>query len=709
MAKMAVPESPELYTTRYENLGGVDYSCDITEVDTRRTPTGLNMISDDGSNPVKRLGWRVIQDLNAGKILKILTKDGEDNRGNEYVMADLWVIAEHGVFYLHHRTDYTFDTGYTVETLFSLPNDVITDCVAFTFIGSLYCILSKRDSLYNVANTYGMYKLLEDGVAIFERVEGTNAYVPETTIGITPNGTGGTSLEAVNILNPKMTFSFLGNDTDRTFYLYPANLRGDDNKKYIVRGTLQVQQLTTTGWTTLAQGTDYSVSGSTTIEGLTFGGSGTAQVLVCDASITFNAAKPPLVAGQDNIRVTFEQWDNTQVEYEGRNVARGLDKEYLNDILSSRAYGIFGHTKPDRVFLAGGMHKNRIYYSQVDKPNYFPDNNYVQVGHDDNDIVTMQRVSDYLAVVKGNTVLDNTMYLIKGSYLDESMYFMVIPTSAVTGAIAPQSASTLIGEPMFLAHTGIFGIGNVYGTTEQTIRNRSRFIDKKLTKEPNLEKACGIVWNKYYVLCVNEHCYVLDGRNVNRQYKYDATYQYEAYYWEGIPAVTFATYQEELFFGTEDGKICKFNTDVSDNTKYCDNGQAVWENGKLKLTATEDTVAIPCEWSTPLDSDKVVQRFKTLNKKGNVVTLLASEGTTAEVTLIKDGVTLKSLDTFTTPFFDWVAASYAPLDITAYDDFAKKKVKKYKRLQIRVQNNGMFEPFGIIGITKTYSVGNFSK
>lgn len=709
MAKMNVPESPELYTTRYEGLGGVDYSCDITQVDVRRTPTGLNMISDDGSNPVKRLGWRVIEDLNAGKILKILTKDGEDNRGNEYVMADIYVIAEHGVFYLHHRTDYTFDTGYTVETLFSLPNDVITDCVAFTFGGSIYCILSKRDSLYNVAKTYGMYKLLEDGVVIFDRVEGTNAYTPEATIGITPNGTGGTSLEAVNLLSPKMTFSFLGNTTDKTFYFYPANIRTDAARQYVVLSTLQVQQLTNNGWQTLTRGTDYSVSGSTTIKGKTFGGSSAENVNVCLAQVTFNTTKPPLVAGQDNIRITFEQWDNTQVSYEGENVARGLDKEYLNDLLSSRAFGIFGHTKPDRVFLAGGMHKNRIYYSQVDKANYFPDNNYVQVGHDDNDIMTMQRVSDYLAVVKGNTVLDNTLYLIKGSYLDESMYFMVIPTSATVGAIAPKASATLIGEPLFLAQTGVFGITNVYGSSEQTIRNRSRFVDKKLTKEPHLDKACGTAWNKYYILCVNNHCYILDGRNVNKKYNYDPNYQYESYYWEGVPAVTFGTYEDELFFGTEDGKLCKFNTDVQGRTKYCDNGQETWSNNVLTLTATADTVAIPCEWSTPLDSDRAVQRFKTLNKKGNVVTLLASEGTTANVTLIKDGVTLKSLDTFTTPFFDWVAASYSPLDITAYDDFYKKKVKKYKRLQIRVQNEGLFEPFGIISITKTYSVGNFSK
>ena len=48
-------------------------------------------------------------------------------------------------------------------------------------------------------------------------------------------------------------------------------------------------------------------------------------------------------------------------------------------------------------------------------------------------------------------------------------------------------------------------------------------------------------------------------------------------------------------------------------------------------------------------------------------------------------------------------------DDTAQDAFFKKKVKKYKRLRIVVKNDAIYEPFGILGITKTYSVGNFSK
>ena len=72
MAKRDLPASPKYYATQYDRLKGVDYSCDLTEVSRVRTPTGLNMISDDGGNPIKRSGWRRVADINCGKVLEII-------------------------------------------------------------------------------------------------------------------------------------------------------------------------------------------------------------------------------------------------------------------------------------------------------------------------------------------------------------------------------------------------------------------------------------------------------------------------------------------------------------------------------------------------------------------------------------------------------------------------------------------------------------
>ena len=78
---MNVPDSPKKYTMAYENLKGVDLSKDQTEVDRYHSPDMLNMISDEGGNPVKRIGWRSI--IDSGNIIDFLirTENGQEERG----------------------------------------------------------------------------------------------------------------------------------------------------------------------------------------------------------------------------------------------------------------------------------------------------------------------------------------------------------------------------------------------------------------------------------------------------------------------------------------------------------------------------------------------------------------------------------------------------------------------------------------------------
>lgn len=230
-------------------------------------------------------------------------------------------------------------------------------------------------------------------------------------------------------------------------------------------------------------------------------------------------------------------------------------------------------------------------------------------------------------------------------------------------------------------------------------------------RSPNLENAVGVVWNRYYILAVNGHGYVLDGRKKSSEKRRNTDYVYEAYYWENIPATCFFTYADELWFGTADGRICKFNTDIDDITAYCDNGTEITDNdGKLLL---EDGVAIPCKWCTPLDGDNYPQYFKTLNKKGNVLTLLPYDRSSVTISLSKDGDPPIEIGTWLMDIFNWKIIDFSRFTFnsnsSAQDAFLRKKVKKYKRLMIIFENNAIYEPFGIISYTKTYTIGNFAK
>ena len=56
---LEVPDSPKVYTTKYANFKGVDYTNDASNVWYRRSPDGLNMLPDLDGKPYKRNGWKI--------------------------------------------------------------------------------------------------------------------------------------------------------------------------------------------------------------------------------------------------------------------------------------------------------------------------------------------------------------------------------------------------------------------------------------------------------------------------------------------------------------------------------------------------------------------------------------------------------------------------------------------------------------------------
>ena len=57
---ISVPDNPKVYTTKYDNFKGVDYTNDASNVWHRRSPTGVNMLPDAAGRPFKRHGWEIL-------------------------------------------------------------------------------------------------------------------------------------------------------------------------------------------------------------------------------------------------------------------------------------------------------------------------------------------------------------------------------------------------------------------------------------------------------------------------------------------------------------------------------------------------------------------------------------------------------------------------------------------------------------------------
>jgi hypothetical protein len=275
---------------------------------------------------------------------------------------------------------------------------------------------------------------------------------------------------------------------------------------------------------------------------------------------------------------------------------------------------------------------------------------------------------------------------------------------AGVGSVAPGSFASLLDDPLFLSREGIYAITSTTITSERLAQQRSYYVNAQLTHEPNLSDAEAVIWNGMYLLALpNGHVYVMDGRQ-QKSYRSASLgdFVYECYYWENVPARTWMcvrdSVEEELYFGTADGRICKVNSDIESMDKYADDGQAI------------DAV-----WATKYDDDGTPALLKTMIKRGCCVTIKPYARSSGTVYFKSDRsggearqVTAKPMDILDFTDIDFERFTFNT-DDSPQEIFLNRKVKNYKRLQLIVRNSEVNEGFGIFQITKHYVIGNYAK
>lgn len=378
------------------------------------------------------------------------------------------------------------------------------------------------------------------------------------------------------------------------------------------------------------------------------------------------------------------------------------------------------------LFVGGTPDKDfssRVWYSGLNNPKYFPDTNYVEVGSNDTAVMGLCKINDYLGVVKQSKTTDTTIFLLYPTSFEDDTAYAVKQIANGVGALSKYSFNVLGDETLFLSPDGIVAI-DVSDDADHRIKNRSYYINKPMLSEGDLSTSYSFIYDGMYLLAINGRCYVLDGNQKTSWETSKTNLQYEAYYWENVPALYFAKCNDLLWF-TDGNNLCRFKT-KNDDEPYCDNDEP-----------------IRAKWTTILDDDRASNYFKNLQKKGNVVTLLGEELTSAKVYISKDGqepifvkevtpkyeeveITEEEFNAQKTKYFVIVEDKYVRCaDDSVYSDeetyyvlvtivgvpvdmYLRKKVKKYKRLQITIENDKN-EPFGVNEIVKCYVLGNYAK
>lgn len=488
-----------------------------------------------------------------------------------------------------------------------------------------------------------------------KRVSAEGAYVPTTTITRAPTG-GGVSYEAVNLLTPYRKNAFQTDGKSVTF-----TLDGDIDETGTVRAWVWGEEVT--GFTVdRAAGT-----------------------------ITFpSVPAAPDAGASDGLVVEFPH------TVEG----------YTDRIDKCTVITTYGVGSNDRVVLSGNPDfPNYDWTSGLDDPTYMPDLGYAAVGGEATPICGYCRIGSSLGIVKADDGSDSTVFLRSAALSEDGeAMFTLQQTIAGVGALSPGSFASLLDDPLFLSRSGVAAITSSSLTGEKIIQNRSLYLNAQLTNEPSLPEAEAAVWQGMYLLALPEgHVYLLNGRQTKTFRSASlADFVYEGFYWESVPArcwyVQRSGTEEELYFGTADGRICKFNTDVEDMSRYSDDGKA-----------------IAAVWATKYDDDGTPAILKTLLKRGCCVTIKPYVRSSAEVYIRADRtgghekkVAGKPMDILDFSDIDFERITFNT-DESPQEIFLNRKVKNYKRLQIIVRNQEPNEGFGIFQITKHFVTGNYAK
>ncbi len=486
-----------------------------------------------------------------------------------------------------------------------------------------------------------------------KQVEG---YAPTTIIGRAPTG-GGTTFEAVNLVSSRQKNEFIADGTSKVYQL-SADTLDDGPVEATIRGVKKTE------------GTDYTVDRA-------------------KGTVTFTTAPEKPAAGQEGeVVISFSK----------------TVKGYREKIAGCTVLSTYGVGTNDRLIFSGNQdYPNQDWTSALNDPTYIPDLSYAVVGSSQTAIMGYRRIGEYLAIVKEDNGQDSTVFLRSaGVGADGNVTFPLKQSIAGIGAVSKGGFGNILDEQLFLSRSGVFAITANVITAERIVQNRSFYLDRRLTREPGLEKAVAVSWNGSYLAAVNGHGYLLDGRQ-NKTYKpkSQGDYVYEGYYWENLPAVCFcnvrAGEEETLLFGTTDGRVCRLNTDREKMDRYNDDGQAIYA----------------C-WSTRADDDGDVTLLKTMLKKGNSVTIKPYTRSSAQICFRTDQDAVEWQAAYDMlDVFDWEDIDFTRFTFNANDApreiLFNTKVKKYKRLQIIVKNDAVNEGFGVFGITKHFVVGNFAK
>lgn len=534
----------------FDNFKGVDFSTSPYKVAKFRAIKAENLIYDNGTVR-KRCGWKSLCKLE-GKINGLYSFEIEDEN---------IVLAYAGTTF--YRLIWNKNTGrYDPVNLMNTCSYDVAKLKPERLVEQRIQLYVNKDKAYIVG--CGDYLVLGKWGGDFElrRVfDNEDTYIPTTTINIDNDKVDDemrASFDGVNILSSWRRNALVGVDEESATWTLDTATSGnaqaiDENSDISIQiytydaqeaeAEIEINNRITDDKTKLYKiGDDINSVGS---------------VDFASGKLTLNINTKPQEADTSNILVTFK-----------------CSTEGLEDIICSGTLStVFGGGgNSNRLFISGNKARKNVHvWSEMYDFTYFADTNFDEIGSDSSAIMGYVRASDgVLLVFKEKNGSDATIYYVSGTDTQEEDFngdlifktkFTKYAGNITDTILAKYATASLNGDNLILTRNGVRGLelyDNV-STSAYRLRERSRNINTKLLKQEGLSDACGFVYRDKYYLSMDGVVYVCDSRfTFQSDEDISDSFNYEWWYFTDIDANVWCEIDNELYFGTRNGLICKF-------------------------------------------------------------------------------------------------------------------------------------------------------
>ena len=633
MQAMKIPKPQEPERLVFEKFRGVDFSNYSGVVDSTRSPDALNMMPNKNGQPIKRYGSASVK-------VDDLPVQYESQINGLYSL-----ITESETYRLDHEGMNMWLRGESEPLCDCMNNGRSTGFQMYTALW-----------IFDGQN-YRTFRI--DESPVFEEVAGK---IPIAVIGRSPTDGGGTTYEAINLIQPERENHFYisaAESTAHSGHVTVFNLLAES----IDAGTTPKVWTTTDGVTWTVR-TDFTVNYST------------AQI-----TLATGVGQSP-DEGVDSVKIRFSY-----------TTEGNADK-----IKKCTIYALFGLSTYNQVFASGNSsYINYHWFCDPFDPTYWPDTNYAIIGQDNTAVMGYRKVGANMAIIKENNYQDATAFLMSGSietvtdaYGDDvtQIVYTIQQGIAGVGAIAKNSFVDLRDDHMFLSEDGYFAIVTSAVTAERNAKPRSSMINRVLTKEPGIADAQAICHKGFLYLSINDKVFVADATQKHAQSKASEDAEYEWYYLTGLHARVWAIESGELVFGTADGKIIKVITNEEEAT-YLD-----------------DSEAIKAYWTTPSIDMGAGDFYKTIQYLYTRILPFSSTGVKIYIKI--DGA-WEQVDEKMVSLFAWrFGFAHWTFNTNTEDATVATVVKTSKIIttQFKFENNEPGQGFGLQNIVAQYIVKN---